>query len=126
GDEGGDGGAPVGGDADVGGGEDGDVPVGIDGQDRAGGADTDHVVELPAQGDGHVEVGGDRPAGDADLAGVGLPAAVGHLPGGAELGPEHVEERLEVGVVVRGQAAPDPDDHRRFGQGVGVVVPGLG
>src|SRR5687768_12852444 len=83
GDEGGNDLPPVADDADVGGCEDRHVPLLVDGQDRARRAHADHVVELPAQGDGDVEVRGDRAAGEADLAGVRQPALVGHLAGGA-------------------------------------------
>src|SRR5438067_7440195 len=123
--EGRDGIAPVGGDADVGSGEQRHVALSVDGQDRPGRADADHVVELPGEGDGHVEVRGDRTAREADLAGVGLPSPVGHLAGGAELRAEDVEESLQMDVVVRDDPATDADYNRRLGQGVGVVVPGL-
>ena len=79
---------PVAHDAHVAVREDRGAPVGVDGQDGPRRPHPDHVVELPAQADGDVEPRGDGTARDADLAGAGRPALVGHLAGGGELGAQ--------------------------------------
>src|ERR1700729_2005738 len=47
----------------------------------------DHMFELPAETERHVQPGGDGAARDADLTGARRPAPVGDLAGGGELGP---------------------------------------
>ena len=83
------------------------VGIGVDGEDGSRGAHTDGVVELPRQADGDVEAGRDAAAGDADLARSWLPSLVGDLAGGRQLGAEHVEQRLQLRVVLGRDARAD-------------------
>ena len=82
--------------------------------DGARPARPDDVVELARHADGHVQGRGHAVPGDADLAGPGQPLLVGHLARGAELGPEHLEQRVEV-AVLRRAATPWPHAPPRSG-----------
>ena len=113
---------PIGDDADVAHAEHQRVGVGIDREHGARGAHAHHVVELAARADRHEESRRDRAAGDPDLTGARQPTGVGDLAGGAELRAERVDQRLQVVVLRRIDAAAHADHRAGFGERVEVVV----
>ena len=113
---------PVGDDAQVAVGEDGRVGVRVDGQDRPGGADSHHVVELPAQAQRDVQAGADGAPGQADLAGAGRPPAVRHLPGRRELRTQPGGQRAEQLEFLGLDRGAHSDHHVGPGQRLDVVV----
>src|SRR5262249_60896409 len=98
------------------------VAVGVHREHGACGPYTDGMVELAGEPDAHIEAWRDAAAGDADLPGPWLPALVGDLAGGGELGVENVEQRLQLGVVVGRDAGADAHHPLRGREDVDVVV----
>ena len=67
----------------------------VDGNDHAGAAHADHMLEGAADADGDVELRRDGAAGETDLILLRQPAEVGHIARGAERRAEEFDERPE-------------------------------